>query len=233
MKMHIATKFLTRETIERAQKQTQSNLAAARYLHVSFPTYKKYAKLYKTEDGITLFDKHKNQSGSGIPKFLRNMPPELKGNRKAPGLMDLIEGRVPAYHFDPQKIKDRIIFEKLIEEKCGVCGFAEKRVFDLRSPLVLHHKDNNKGNYHLDNLEFHCYNCSFLYGTSIITDEQVKAEEHYIDKSDEFNNYEMDEYMLEHLKSLGLYQEKPKPGFKYVTRNLTKEEEQGENRSEI
>ena len=58
--------------------------------------------------------------------------------------MDLIEGRVPSTHFDPQKIKERLIFEAVIEEKCNKCGFAERRVIDNRVPLILHHKNKDK-----------------------------------------------------------------------------------------
>ena len=62
------SKIITKEDIIRAQKVTRSNMAAARYLHVSYNHYKKYAKMYKDEEGVSLFDKHKNQSGKGINK---------------------------------------------------------------------------------------------------------------------------------------------------------------------
>ena len=185
-----ASKILTKEDILRAQKMTRSNMAAARYLHVSYNHYKKYAKMYKDENGVTLLEAHKNQEGKGIPKFLSN-----KG--KQPPLMDLLEGRIPIEHFDPQKVKYRIIQECLIEEKCSKCGMAEKRVLDMKTPLILHHMDGNRKNWHLDNLEFLCYNCAFLYGKSPITDEQVQAQEHYIDKSDEEFEWEMDEHIIE------------------------------------
>ena len=55
-------KFLSKEQIVAAQGKTKSNMAAARYLHVSYQHYKKYAKMYG------LFESHKNQSGKGIRK---------------------------------------------------------------------------------------------------------------------------------------------------------------------
>jgi len=67
-----APKILTKEDIQRAQLRTRSNLAAARYLHVSYPHYRKYALLFKNEDGVTLFEAHKNQEGKGIAKFNPN-----------------------------------------------------------------------------------------------------------------------------------------------------------------
>lgn len=133
--------------------------------------------------------------------------------------MDLIEGRIPVEHFDAKKIKQRIIFEALIEEKCNKCDFSERRVVDNKIPLILNHKDGNQRNYHLDNLEFLCYNCSFLYAASPITDNQVDGMEDYVPSKEEFT-WELDEYHLEHLKSLGLYkEEEDKPiGHEYITR---------------
>ena len=65
-------KPLLKTDIERAMAMTKSNRAAARYLHVSYIHYKRYAKNYTDDNGTTLFDKHKNQSGKGIAKFLSN-----------------------------------------------------------------------------------------------------------------------------------------------------------------
>jgi len=205
-------KILKKEDIQRAMKMTRSNRAAARYLHVSFTHFKKYAKTYTDEQtGSSLFELHKNQAGKGIPKFLSN-------GGKEPPIMDLIEGRVPVEHFDPKKIKQRLIFEALIEEKCAYCGFSERRVLDTKVPLVLNHKDGNKKNWNLDNLEFLCYNHAFLYATSPITEKQVEAMEDYVDRNVKEVNWELDEHHIEHLKELGLYQEEEKPGEKYISR---------------
>ena len=98
-------KPLSKEMIVAAQANTKSNMAAARYLHVSYQHYKRYAKMYK------LFENHKNQSGKGIPKF-------LKGQGKEPALLDIIEGRVSAAHFSPAKIKYRLIEAGYLLEQC-------------------------------------------------------------------------------------------------------------------
>ena len=70
-------KFLSKEQIVAAQGKTLSNMAAARYLHVSYQHYKKYAKMYN------LFDTHLNQAGKGVPKF-------LKGSKKMPAMVEII-----------------------------------------------------------------------------------------------------------------------------------------------
>ena len=58
-------KPLTKEQILAAMSQTLSNKAAARYLHVSYTHYKKWAKTYDaTEEGYNnLFEQHLNQAG--------------------------------------------------------------------------------------------------------------------------------------------------------------------------
>lgn len=204
------SKIITKEDILRAQKMTRSNMAAARYLHISYNHYKKYAKMYKDEEGVTLLEAHKNQAGEGIPKFA------LAGKDKIP-LMDLLEGRVPIEHFDARKIKQRLIFEGLIEEKCNKCTFSERRVTDLKVPVILNFKDKNKKNWNLDNIEFLCYNCSFLYGESPIEEKQAEAMEDYVKTKKDEPDWEMNQAHIDHLKELGLYDEE-EDGSEYISR---------------
>ena len=192
------SKILPKEDILRAQKMTRSNMAAARYLHVSYNHYKKYAKMYKNEDGVTLLKAHMNQAGEGIPKFA------LAGGKEIP-LMDLLEGKVPIEHFDPRKIKARLLSEAKLVEVCDRCGFAERRVTDQKIPVILNFKDGNKKNWHLDNLEFLCYNCSFLYAASPIEEKRAEAMEDYVKTRDDEPDWELDSHHIEHLKELGLY----------------------------
>lgn len=193
-------KVLTKEQILLAMSRTKSNRAAARFCHVSYNHYKRYAKLYKDEEtGLTLFEKHKNPAGKGIPKFLNN-------TGKEPDLIEILEGRIPHYHFTPEKIKQRIIREGLIEEKCHRCGFAERRVLDLKVPLILHFKNADKKDFSLNNLDFLCYNCYFLYVENIFTGKEIVALEDY--KNSESTSaepdWELDDHMIEHLQELGL-----------------------------
>ena len=53
---------LTKGMIEESQKHSKSNMEAARWLKVSYNTYKKWAKYYN------LFEQHLNQSGVGVKK---------------------------------------------------------------------------------------------------------------------------------------------------------------------
>jgi len=205
-------KPLLKNDIERAMAMTKSNRAASRYLHVSYIHYKKYAKNYTDEDGLTLFDKHKNQSGKGISKFLSN-----KG--KEPALMDVIEGRVPIDSYTPEKLKNRLIQESYLQECCSRCGFAERRVLDYKVPLILNFKDGNKKNWTLDNLELMCYNHYFLYVGNIFTDKQIQHIEDYNPSTFQSkSDWELDDYFKNHLQNLGVIDNDSEPGSEFISK---------------
>lgn len=204
-------KILTKEQILAAQSKTKSNRAAARYLHVSFGHYKKYASMYKDEEtGKSLHELHSNPAGKGIPKFLT-----IKG--KEPALKDILEGKIPIEHFTPDKIKDRLLREGLLEEKCHRCDFTERRTLDARMPLILHFVDGNKKNYSLDNLDLLCYNCYFLYIGNIFSGKQIEALEDFNTSSNTKEpTWELEEYQIEHLRELGLYDDSYISGSEFI-----------------
>ena len=190
-------KPLSKEQIIAAMSKTLSNRAAARYLNVSYIHYKKWAKLYESDTHDNLFEQHKNQCGKGIPKFLRN-----KG--KEPALIDIIEGRVDASSFAPDKIKYRLITEGHLLEECAICKFNERRVNDYKIPLLLNFKDNNKKNYRKENIELLCYNHYFLTVGDIFSDKQIKGIEDHKPVNQGNVEWELDDYQLEQLEKLGL-----------------------------
>jgi len=188
---------LTKEQILAAMAKTKSNAAAARYLNCSYVHYKKWAKVYESDTHDNLFEQHKNQSGIGIPKFLRV-------GKKEPALLDIIEGRANAASFTPDKIKYRLITEGYLEERCAMCGFEERRVLDYKMPLLLNFKDNNKKNYKLDNIELLCYNHYFLNVGDIFTEKQIQGIEDHKSVNQGKVDWEVDDYHLQRLKELGL-----------------------------
>ena len=195
-----AKKPLTKEMILAAMAKTKSNRAASRYLNVSYIHYKGYAKMYvDKETGKSLFEKHKNQCGKGIPKF-------LKSKGKEPALLDILEGRLDASNFSPEKIKYRLITEGYLEESCSKCKFEERRVLDYKMPLLMFFKDGNKKNYRKENVELLCYNCYFLFIGDVFTKKDIQhIEDHVsISKTTDAVNFEIDEYHLKRLKELGL-----------------------------
>lgn len=65
--------YLTKGRILWAIQQTKSITKASELCGVSYITFRKYARLYKNDEGLSLFEEHKNQCGKGISKkkFLR------------------------------------------------------------------------------------------------------------------------------------------------------------------
>lgn len=186
-------KFLSKEQIVAAQGKTLSNMAAARYLHVSYQHYKKYAKMYN------LFDNHLNQAGKGVPKF-------LKGSKKMPAMIEIIEGRIAASSFEPNKLKYALIEQGYLSEECSSCGFKERRVLDYKMPLLLNFKDRNSNNYSQNNIELLCYNHYFLTVGDVFNTNDIKQietkQEHY--GTSETIEWEVDDYHLQRLRELGL-----------------------------
>ena len=188
-----------------AMDKTKSVKAAARYLNCSYHHLKRYMKLYVDEEsGKTLFDKHKNQQGKGIPKFLR-------ASGKEPALLDIIEGKINPASFSPEKLKYRLTVEGHLEECCGNCGFTEHRVTDHKVPLILHFKDKNKLNYNLSNIEFLCYNCYFLFIGEVFSERDIKKLEDNksVTKTTDAVDMQLDDYHLKRLRELGLDGENP------------------------
>jgi len=139
---------LSESQIKFASANTKSNNAAAKFLNVSFNTYRKYASMYN------LFESHKNQAGKGVQKG---------GRRKKVPWEDIFANKHPNY--DLYYLKKRLIEELIIEEKCEVCGYNTRRDFDAKICVVLDFKDGNKKNMTRDNMRFICYNCKFNTGT--------------------------------------------------------------------
>ena len=160
--------------IKFAIANTKSNSAAARFLNVSYNTFKKYALVYN------LFEKNLNQGGKGI----------LKGGKriKVPW-QELFDNKHPNY--DLLNLKRRLIGELIIEEKCEVCGYNTRRDFDNKMSIVLDFKDGNIKNMSRENLRFLCYNCKFNTGKNLgkkVLDELKRVvDSHKIEREKEEN----------------------------------------------
>ena len=122
-------------------------MEAARILGVSYNTYKKYTRKY----GI--FEDLKNPDGIGIKKGYN-----LKRGKFA--LEDILAGKYPNYPI--WKLKQRLLNNGYMLEKCNNCGFEERRITDHKVPLVLDFIDGDRKNHKYDNLRMLCFNCSFL-----------------------------------------------------------------------
>ena len=137
---------LLKSEIEDAQRNTTSNTQAAKWLSVSHPRYKRYAKIYN------LYDRHANPLGLGTRKGFGS-------NSRSIPLRDIFANTHPKYSM--LRLKYRMVARNMLDEVCGICGFNEKRLTDKKTPLMLTFKDKMK-DYTRSNLYLLCYNCMFL-----------------------------------------------------------------------
>ncbi len=119
----------------------------ARHLRLSYPTYKKYAKM------------HGVWSPSPNIKGKKNICDPERG--KYP-LSEILDGKHPTYSVF--RIKDKLIRSGTKEEKCEICGWHERNIVTGKVPLFLNFLDDNSQNHKLDNMKLYCPNCTLTRG---------------------------------------------------------------------
>ena len=140
--------------IRYAMENTKSNAEAARFLKISFTSYKKYAKMYTDRDtGKTLYELHKNQFGIGIPKNI------ARASKGVYSIDKILSGEHPNY--PSWKLRNRILALAILPEQCNSCGYEERRVTDDTVPLMLDHIDGDTTNHRIENIQMLCLNCYY------------------------------------------------------------------------
>jgi hypothetical protein len=128
-------------------------------------------------------------------------------------MVELLENRWANAEFDTtfpiQKLKDKILERDLMEEKCNLCGFSERRVLDFKMPLIMSFKNGDKRNWVLHNLQLLCYNCYFLTIGNVFTDRDMQQleETKSVSKTTDAVDFQLDDYHLTRLKEIGLYED--------------------------
>ena len=142
-------KVITKNMILRAQSETSSNMAASRWLEVSYNTYKKWAKYY----GV--FEQHLNQKGVGIKKGWATY--------KVP-IDDIISGkRQPPARWSHKVFKSRLIEDGYFNDECSNCGYNEVNLGTENVCLAVDFEDGNHENFKIENLRLLCPNCYLSY----------------------------------------------------------------------
>ena len=119
-------------------------MEAARWLGISYNTYKKYAKTY----GI--FEQHLNKEGFGIKKGF--------GKYRIP-VDDVITGkRIPPKRWSHKVLKKRLIEDGYMQEECAVCGYNEVNLKTENVCLAIDFIDGNHQIFLIDNIRFLCSN---------------------------------------------------------------------------
>lgn len=140
--------------IRYAMENTKSNAEAARFLKVSFTSYKKYARMYTDrETGKTLYELHKNQFGVGIRKDV------ARASKGIYSIEKILQGEHPNY--PSWKLRNRLLALGIMSEECAACGYVERRITDDTVPLLLDHVDGDETNHRVENLQMLCLNCYY------------------------------------------------------------------------
>ena len=151
LKRGIGFRPLLKGEIEEAKKHSYNEAGAARWLNVSFQTYKKYCKMY----------------GLWQPQIhIRDKKAMFDPNKGKYRINDILQCKYP--DLEIWKIRDKLIRSGKKEAKCENCGYCERRITDGKIPLILNFMDGNSKNHTLENMKIYCYNCTFNCGRGYI-----------------------------------------------------------------
>ncbi len=194
---------LTKAQVLEAMANTRSNQEAARWLGIHYRTWKKYAKMYKDEEtGKTLFAKHMNISGVGIPR-------NWAGGHWQKTLDEMLTVNQPMGSKHIRNLKELLMKDGRLGFKCHGCGYCEKRLTDMRSPLLIHFKNGLKSDWRLENLQWMCYNCYFVLIGDFFTNKLIERVETMtltdpVIRDEIQSAFELDDFYYDHLRKLGL-----------------------------
>lgn len=128
---------ISKERIIEVCKNSISMSMAAASLNIHFNTLKRLAILY---DCYT--------PNQGLKGGLKITPPKIL-------LSEILIGNHP--QFQTFKLKNRLLKEGLIENKCSICGIKNWNNKSIK--LELDHIDGNRVNHEFSNLRLLCPNC--------------------------------------------------------------------------
>lgn len=201
---------LSEEIVRNAMKNTRSNKEAADWLRISYKTWRHYAMSYTDPiTGRTLFNMHMASGGKGVPKVMKSRKGRAKTNPRALELgYQLIKGQ----YCTPNRIEElgtRLMKDGRLGFCCAECGFSQKRPIDMKMPLILNFKNNDRTDWTEDNLRWLCYNCSFLLSLDSFTRTKRQIIQSIAPESpdapEELESfYKIDDFYLEHLRNLGV-----------------------------
>ena len=142
-------KVITKNMILEAQKNTKSNMAAARWMGVCYTTYKKWAQYYK------VFEQHKNQYGVGITKGWAV---------KTTNVEDIVLGkRQPPRRWSQSVVKKELIDKGYWNNECSKCGYNEENLATGKVCLGVDFVDGDSKNWLLENIRLLCPNCYYSF----------------------------------------------------------------------
>lgn len=133
----------------KSKSYTDDELREAVAASMTFSGALKYMHIDPTRGKRDLLEKHAKEIGLDISHFKKRSQPD---RISVPLEERLVKGKYTGTH-----LKRRLFKAKLKEQKCENCGLTEW--MGEPTPLELHHKDGDRWNNLIENLEILCPNC--------------------------------------------------------------------------
>jgi hypothetical protein len=147
--------------------EINSNRDGCRYLNVSFPRWKKYAKLYINKDlnksyFQILLDKSNKRKGERV-KILRQVHRKKKWDEWY--VKNIIEklnnNNLDVKIYTQKRLKEFLVDNEILAHRCACCGYSEKNIVSGRVPLLIDHINNDWNDFTIINLQLLCLNCFY------------------------------------------------------------------------
>ena len=144
-----------------------SNRDGCRYLNVSFPRWKKYAKLYINKElnksyFQILLDRSNKLKGARV-KELRQIHRKKRWDEWY--VKNIIEklnnNNLDVKVYTQKRLKEFLIDNEILPNRCACCGYAEKNILSGRVPLLIDHINNDWNDFTVMNLQLLCFNCFY------------------------------------------------------------------------
>jgi len=143
----------------------KSNRDASQYLNVSFKRWKKYASLYiEKESGKSYFqlllDRSNKAKGQRLI-ILKKLHRKKKWDEwYVKNILEkLNNSELDVKKYTQKRLKEFLIANDVLVERCACCGYSEKNMLTGKVPLLIDHNDCDYTNWKIENLQMLCFNC--------------------------------------------------------------------------
>jgi hypothetical protein len=143
----------------------KSNRDASQYLNVSFKRWKKYASLYIEKDSgksyfQLLLDRSNKAKGQRLI-ILKKLHRKKKWDEwYVKNILEkLNNSELDVKKYTQKRLKEFLIANDVLVERCACCGYSEKNMLTGKVPLLIDHIDCDYTNWKIENLQMLCFNC--------------------------------------------------------------------------
>ena len=143
----------------------KSNRDASGYLNVSFKRWKKYASLYIEKDSgksyfQLLLDRSNKAKGQRLI-ILKKLHRKKKWDEwYVKNILEkLNNSELDVKKYTQKRLKEFLIANDVLVERCACCGYSEKNMLTGKVPLLIDHIYCDYTNWKIENLQMLCFNC--------------------------------------------------------------------------